>query len=67
MATSTYDVNLQLVLATTAEAEGDLDMALELRLEALRLAFGGRNDEGPAVASPLGSDTRSVTAASLLL
>ena len=67
MATSDFEVNLHLALATTAEADGDHAMALEFRVEALRLAFAVRNDEGPAAASPLDSDTRSATAASLLL
>jgi len=38
MATSDYDLNLQLALATTAEYEGDLDAALAFLAEARRLA-----------------------------
>jgi hypothetical protein len=38
MATSTYDVNVQLALATTAEYEGDLDTALDFLAQAHRLA-----------------------------
>jgi hypothetical protein len=38
MATSNYDVNAQLVLATTAEHEGDVTSALGFLAEAWRLA-----------------------------
>lgn len=38
MATSNYEVNVSLALATTAEHEGDLDTALEFLAEATRLA-----------------------------
>lgn len=38
MATSNYDVNLQLALATTAEHEGDVLTALGFLAEAQRLA-----------------------------
>jgi hypothetical protein len=38
MAPSTYDVNVQLMLATSAEHEGDLDGALEFLAAAHRLA-----------------------------
>jgi hypothetical protein len=38
MAPSTYDVNVQLALATTAEHEGDLDTALDFLAQARRLA-----------------------------
>jgi hypothetical protein len=38
MATSHYDVNVQLALATTAEHEGDLDAALRFLAEAHRTA-----------------------------
>ena len=38
MASSNYDVNVQLALATTAEYEGDLDSALDFLAEAHRLA-----------------------------
>jgi hypothetical protein len=41
MATSNYDVNVQIALATTAEHEGDLDTALEFLAEAHRLAHDG--------------------------
>jgi hypothetical protein len=41
MAVTNYDVNTQLTLATTAEHEGDLDMALEFLVEAHRLAQEG--------------------------
>ncbi|MEO8701603.1 MAG: hypothetical protein ABI867_16275 [Kofleriaceae bacterium] len=40
MATSTYDVNVQLTLATTAEQEGDVVSALDFLAEAHRLARG---------------------------
>jgi hypothetical protein len=38
MALSTYDVNVQLALATTAEHEGDLDTALDFLAQAHHLA-----------------------------
>lgn len=38
MATSLYDVNVMLALATTAEHEGDLDAALGFLAEAHRTA-----------------------------
>ena len=38
MATSNFDVNLQLALATTAEHEGDVLTALDFLAEAHRLA-----------------------------
>jgi Cdc6-like AAA superfamily ATPase len=38
MAPSTYDVNVQLALATTAEHEGDLDTALDFLSHAHQLA-----------------------------
>ena len=38
MAPSTYDVNVQLALATTAEHEGDFETALEFLAQAQRLA-----------------------------
>ena len=41
MAATYYDVNIQLALATSAEHEGDLDMALEFLVEAHRLAKEG--------------------------
>ena len=37
METSTYDLMLQLTLATTAESEGNIEMALEFLAEAERL------------------------------
>lgn len=40
MATSNYDVNLHLALATTAEHEGDVLSALDFLAEAQRLARG---------------------------
>ncbi len=40
MATSNYDVNLRVALATTAEHEGDVLTALEFLSEAQRLARG---------------------------
>ncbi len=40
MATSKYDVNVQLALATTAEHEGDVLSALDFLAEAQRLARG---------------------------
>ncbi|HEY4060160.1 MAG TPA: hypothetical protein VGM39_26280 [Kofleriaceae bacterium] len=38
MATSNYDINVQLTLATTAELEGDYASALEFLQDAERLA-----------------------------
>ena len=38
MATSNYDINVQLALATTAELEGDFESALEFLRDAERLA-----------------------------
>ncbi|HEY4181956.1 MAG TPA: hypothetical protein VGM90_34165 [Kofleriaceae bacterium] len=38
MATSNYDINAQLILATTAELEGDYASALEFLQDAERLA-----------------------------
>lgn len=38
MGSSNYDVNVQLMLATTAEHDGDLDAALGFLAEAHRLA-----------------------------
>ncbi len=38
---ATYDVNVQLALATSAEHEGDLDTAIESLAEASKLARGG--------------------------
>ena len=38
METSTYDLSVQLTLATTAASEGDIDAALEYLAEAERLA-----------------------------
>lgn len=38
MATSTYDVNVQLTLATTAQLEGDVPNALGFLAEARRLS-----------------------------
>jgi len=38
MATSNYDLNVQLALATTAELEGDWQSALEFLQDAERLA-----------------------------
>ena len=38
MATSNYDVNVQLALATTAEHEGDLHSARAFLVEARRMA-----------------------------
>jgi hypothetical protein len=40
MATSNYDINVQLTLATTAEQEGDVSSALEFLAQAQRLARG---------------------------
>jgi hypothetical protein len=40
MATSTYDLNVQLALATTAAHEGDVFSALEFLAEAHRLSHG---------------------------
>ena len=40
MATSNYDVNVQLTLATTAAQEGDVPGALEFLAEAHRLSRG---------------------------
>jgi hypothetical protein len=40
MATSNYDINVQLTLATTAEQEGDLSSALDFLAQAQRLARG---------------------------
>lgn len=42
MATSNYDVNLQLALATTAEHEGDLHSARAFLAEAGRMARADR-------------------------
>ncbi len=42
MAASNYDVNVQLVLATTAEAEGDLESARAFLEEAERIAYSDR-------------------------
>jgi hypothetical protein len=42
MATSNYDVNVQLALATTAEYEGDLDSAFSFLAEAHRAARADR-------------------------
>jgi hypothetical protein len=42
MATSNYDVNVQLALATTAEHEGDLGSALDFLAEAHRVARDDR-------------------------
>jgi hypothetical protein len=42
MAASTFDVNVQLALATTAEHEGDLDTALAFLAEAHREARADR-------------------------
>jgi hypothetical protein len=42
MASSNYDVNVQLVLATTAEDEGDLGSALDFLVEARRAARDDR-------------------------
>jgi hypothetical protein len=42
MATSNYDVNVQLALATTAEHEGDLHSARAFLTEARRLAGADR-------------------------
>jgi hypothetical protein len=39
METSTYDLSVQLTLATTAASEGDIDAALEYLAEAERLAL----------------------------
>ncbi|HEX7700225.1 MAG TPA: hypothetical protein VF403_05875 [Kofleriaceae bacterium] len=44
MASSNYDVNVQLALATTAEHEGDLDSALDFLAEAHRVARDDRDD-----------------------
>ena len=43
MATSNYDVNVQLALVTTAEYEGDLDSALGFLGEAHRVAREARD------------------------
>jgi len=40
MATSNYDINVNLTLATTAEQEGDVSTALDFLAEAQRLARG---------------------------
>ena len=40
MATSKYDVNVQLTLATTAEQEGDVSSALAFIAQAQQLARG---------------------------
>lgn len=40
MATSNYDINVHLALATTAELEGDVSTALDFLAEAKRLARG---------------------------
>lgn len=42
MGTSRYDVNAQLLLATTAEQDGDLDAALGYLAQAHREARGDR-------------------------
>ena len=42
MATPNYDVNVQLALATTAEHEGDLGLALDFLTEAHRAARDDR-------------------------
>jgi hypothetical protein len=42
MATSNYDVNVQLALATTAEHEGDLHSARAFLVEARRMARADR-------------------------
>jgi hypothetical protein len=42
MASSNYDVNVQLALATTAEYEGDLGSALDFLAEAHRVARDDR-------------------------
>ncbi len=40
MATSNYDVNVNLTLATTAEQEGDISSALDFLAQAQRVALG---------------------------
>ena len=42
MASSNYDVNVQLALATTAEFEGDLDSAIAFLAEAHTVAHDDR-------------------------
>jgi hypothetical protein len=49
MASSTYDLNVQLALATTAAHEGDLGMALDFLAQAQRLA---REAEGAGEIMP---------------
>ena len=69
MAPSTYDVNVQLALATTAEHEGDLDTALDFLAQAHRLGREGRSqhprpgppgDDGVSSADARAADARPV-------
>jgi hypothetical protein len=66
MATSTYDVNVQLALATTAEHEGDLDTALDFLAQAHRLGReGDRNTRAGVHRATMGFRARTLATLTL--